>query len=345
MSRKQLLDFAFAAGCAGKACQTDLFAILKGLPKFRDEELLIGAETMDDAGVYRLNNRSALVLTVDVLGPIANDPFIFGQIAAANSLSDVYAMGGKPVACLSVLGFPVAEIEHKQIRALLAGAIAKVREAGAVLAGGHTFKDMEVKFGLAVVGLLHPERVVTNANACPGDVLILTKPIGTGIITTALKEQRVARVQVRMANRQMLTLNRAAAEIMVDVGVNAATDVTGFGLLGHAWEMAQASRVNLIIDADRVPVMDGVQQLAANKVYPAGTIHNYQFIKRYTSFARHLSAETRLILCDAQTSGGLLISVPERRSSRLLARLLSAGVEKASVIGYVEKGKGRFSVL
>jgi selenide,water dikinase len=344
LHRKRLLDFAFAAGCAGKACQADLFAVISGLPKFRDPDLLVGSETMDDAGIYRLSNKSALVLTVDVLGPIADDPWTFGQIAAANSLSDVYAMGGRPFACLSVLGFPVDEIEHKKVRAILAGAVAKVREAGAVIAGGHTFKNVEVKFGLAVIGLVHPERFISNAGACPGDVLVLTKPIGTGIVTTALKMNRAAEEQVRIANRLMTTLNKAAADIMVGVGVNAATDITGFGLLGHAWEMARASRVNLTITADRVPVIDGVQELAAKKLYPLGTIKNYRFIKPYVSFDRHLTKSARLVLCDAQTSGGLLISVPRGRVSRLLIGLEQAGVENACPIGDVTKGTGRVVV-
>lgn len=344
MGRKRLLDYAIAAGCAGKACQVDLFAILKRLPQFKHPDLLVSADALDDAGVYRVDNKRALVLTVDVLTPVANDPFIFGEIAAANSLSDVYAMGGRPVAALSVLGFPVDEIEHKTIRAILAGATKKVREAMAVIVGGHTFKDMEVKFGLAVIGLIHPNQVVTNANAQPNDILILTKPIGTGIITTALKANSASKKQVRMANRQMRTLNKTAAEVMVSVGVNGATDVTGFGLLGHAWEMAQASKVDLIISSAKVPLIDGVLELAEKEFFPLGSKKNYEFIKSRADFSRDLSENMRLVLCDAQTSGGLLISVPERRAGQLLEHLFHKGINIPWVIGYVANGKGRVVV-
>jgi len=344
LRRKRLLDFAFAAGCAGKACQADLFAILKKLPRIFSPDLIVGSDTADDAGVYRLNRNTALVLTVDVLGPVADEPFTFGQIAAANSLSDVYAMGGKPVACLSVLGFPVNEIEHKTIRAILAGAIERMRTAGAVIAGGHTFKDMEIKFGLAVIGVVHPKKVITNAGACPGDVLILTKPLGTGIITTALKAKKAPDFAVRNANRTMIELNRRSAEVMCRVGVNAVTDVTGFGLLGHSWEMAKASGVNMVIQSATVPFLPGAIELAGKKLYPLGTVNNYRFVKPYTHFARYLDTTTRLVLCDAQTSGGLLIAVPGKRGAQLLDQLHGSGVKTAAVIGWVEKGNGRLLV-
>ncbi|MEO0004947.1 MAG: selenide, water dikinase SelD [candidate division WOR-3 bacterium] len=340
MGKKRLLDYAFAAGCAGKACQADLFAILKGISRFTHPDLLVGPEGFDDAGVYRLDNKRALVLTVDVLTPIADDPLIFGEIAAANSLSDVYAMGGSPLVALSVLGFPVSEIGHKTIRAIIAGATRKVREANAVIAGGHTFKDMEVKLGLAVIGTVHPQGVVTNGNAQPGDVLILTKPIGTGIITTALKANRASAKQVDAANGQMRRLNKTAAEVMVKTGVNAATDVTGFGLLGHAWEMAQASRVDIIILSPMVPLLEGVLELAEKGFFPLGSLNNYEFIKNRAVFPKDLSEDMRLVLCDAQTSGGLLISVPKNRAQLLLDHLWEKGVTAARMVGYVANGKG-----
>ncbi|MGC8797780.1 MAG: selenide, water dikinase SelD [candidate division WOR-3 bacterium] len=335
----KLLNYTAAAGCAGKACQQDLYQLLARLPRFNEPELLVSADTADDAGVYLLNRTRALVLTVDVLGPVANDPFTFGQIAAANSLSDVYAMGARPLVCLSVLGFPVTRLKHKTVRSILKGAISKVREAGAVIAGGHTFRDQELKFGLAVIGTVNPHRTVTNAGARPGDLLLLTKPLGTGIITTALKENKAPPATVRTANRLMCTLNRTAAEIMVRVGVNAATDITGFGLLGHAWEMAQASRVNLIIESAKVEFIAGVVKLAQAGFYPLGTLNNYRFVRNYTRFGQ-LSRTSRLLLCDAQTSGGLLISVAPDRADRLLYSLTSAGVRTARIIGQVEKGNG-----
>jgi len=344
LRQKRLLDFAFAAGCAGKACQQDLYRLLNRLPRFSDRKLLVGFDTADDAAIYLLNRYQALVLTVDVLGPIADDPYTFGQIAAANSLSDVYAMGGKPIACLSVLGFPVTKINPKTVHRILAGAIAKVREAGAVIAGGHTFKDMEVKFGLAVIGIIHPKKVITNTCARPGDVLILTKPLGTGIITTALKANQAPDSAVRTANRLMKRLNKTAAQIMSLFGVNAATDITGFGLLGHAWEMARASRVNLTIESAKVRFIPHTHELARAGFYPLGTLKNYQFVKKYTRFRKGLPIVDRLLLCDAQTSGGLLISVPAHRADQLLKLLNAAGITTAQKIGFVQQGNGKIIV-
>jgi selenide,water dikinase len=340
----KLLNYTEAAGCAGKACQQDLYRLLSHLPRFNDPRLFIGNETADDAGVYLLNRGQALVLTVDVLGPIVNDPFTFGQIAAANSISDIYAMGGKPLACLSVLGFPVNRLKPETVRSILAGAISKVREADAVIAGGHTFKNHELKFGLAVIGTVNPHRVITNAGARPGDLLVLTKPLGTGIITTALKAGKAPRDPVRTASWLMCTLNRTAAEIMVKVGVNAATDITGFGLLGHAWELANASRVNLIIESAAVDFITGVTELAAAGFYPLGTLNNYRFVSNYARFRQNLDRTTRLILCDAQTSGGLLISVAAAKADRLVRSLTAAGISTARIIGRVEKGNGRLLV-
>uniref|UniRef100_A0A7C1NDG1 Selenide, water dikinase n=1 Tax=candidate division WOR-3 bacterium TaxID=2052148 RepID=A0A7C1NDG1_UNCW3 len=344
MPSGSLLDFATAGGCAGKACQKDLYALLRRLPWTVSPRLLVGGETADDAGIYQLSRHRALVLTVDILGPIADAPFTFGQIAAANSLSDVYAMGGRPLATLAVLGFPPGKIDHQRLRTILAGAISKIREAGAVLAGGHTFQDQEIKFGLAVIGTIQPERVVTNTGARPGDRLILTKPPGTGIITTALKAGRAPSRSVRIANRLMTTLNDRVAGAMVRTGVSAATDITGFGLLGHAWELTQASGVNLVIEASSVPLIPGTVEMAQMDFYPQGTLNNYGFVRKYTRFRPGISRTLRLILCDAQTSGGLLISVAESKASRLLNLLQRSGTVHARIIGRVEKGKGSIIV-
>lgn len=318
--------------------------VLHQLPRFEHPNLLVGGETMDDAGVYRLNPEQALVLTVDVLTPVADDPYVFGQIAAANSLSDVYAMGGIPLAALCVITFPVGEIEHETVRAILAGVWDKVREAGAVIAGGHTLKDTEVKCGLSVTGIVHPDRVVRNAGARPGDILVLTKPLGTGIITTALRVGLAPEQAVAEANRTMCALNRAAAEAMCETGVNAATDVTGFGLLGHAWETAQASGLDLVIDSGRVPVIPGATELAGQQLFPQGSLKNHDFMKDKADFAPSVSEDLRFLLCDAQTSGGLLISLPEARGGELLARLRAAGVSAATAIGHVRTGTGRVIV-
>jgi selenide,water dikinase len=341
MQKRRLLDYARAAGCAAKVCQEDLLRVLQQLPAFEHTNLLVGGETADDAGVYRLDDERAVVLTVDVLTPISDDPYVFGQIAAANSLSDVYAMGGTPVAALCIVAFPVGEIEHETIRMILAGAWDKVREAGAAIAGGHTMKDTEVKFGLSVAGVVHPDRVVRNVGARPGDVLVLTKPIGSGVITTALRENRAPASVVAEASRVMSWLNRAASEVMCKVGVNAATDITGFGLLGHAWEMAQAGGVDLVIDAKRVPLMPGAAELSRQRLFPQGSLRNYGFMESRAEFADSLSEDTRRLLCDAQTSGGLLISVPTSSAEELVSRLRAAGVADATAVGSVCTGTGR----
>lgn len=318
--------------------------MLQQLPAFRHPHLLVGGETSDDAGVYRLNAEQALVLTVDLLTPVADDPYVFGQIAAANSLSDVYAMGGTPLAALCIITFPVGEIEHETIKRILAGVWDKVKEAGAVIAGGHTLKDTEVKCGLAVTGIVHPERVVKNTGARPGDVLILTKPLGTGIITTALRVELAPASSVEEANRLMGELNRVPAEAMRETGVNAATDITGFGLLGHAWEMAQTGDIDLLIDASRVPLIPGTMELASQQLFPEGSLKNYSFMKSRADFAPSVPEDLCLLLCDAQTSGGLLIALPAARAPELLIRLRAAGNTTAAIIGSVRSGSGRVKV-
>jgi len=317
---------------------------LQQLPQFEHPSLLVSGATYDDAGVYRLDPEKAAVLTIDVLTPVADDPYTFGQIAAANGLSDVYAMGGRPLVVLCYLGYPVNELAPQQAQAILAGVWDKVAEADAVVIGGHTTKDMEVKCGVAVMGLVHPQKVVTNAAAQPGDRLILTKPLGLGIITTALRANLAPAAAVVRANQVMTRLNRPAAEAMIAVGVNAATDVTGFGLLGHAWEMAQASKVELVIEADRVPIIPEAHELAGQSLFPEGSVKNYGFMKSRADFSSSIGEGLRLLLCDAQTSGGLLISVARERSAELLDRLHAAGVNDAAVIGHVAAGAGRLRV-
>lgn len=305
--------------------------------------MLVSGETADDAGVYAISEDTGLVLTVDVLTPIAEDPQVFGQIVAANALSDVYAMGGSPLAALCIVGFPVGELEHETIKDMLAGVWHKVKEAGAVVAGGHTIKDMELKCGLAVVGLVHPARVVTNAGALPGDVLVLTKPLGTGVITTAAKAGVAESQVVTEANRVMCELNRTAGLAMCEVGVNAATDVTGFGLLGHAWEMAQASRVDTVIESALVPFISGAQELAARGFFSGGSVKNYEFMQARADVDPAVPEEMRRLLCDVQTSGGLLISVPFEKSGELLVTLRESGIQ-ATVIGEIREGTGRVRV-
>lgn len=302
-----------------------------------DPNLLVGFETSDDAGVYRLTDDLALVQTVDYFTPVVDDPFAFGQIAAANALSDIYAMGALPLTAMNIIGFPVGRLDLGVMAEILRGGAEKVKEAGAVLVGGHSLDDPEPKYGLSVTGVVKPGKFLTNSSAKPGDRLILTKPLGVGMITTAIKQEAATEEIIAEVTAIMSTLNKTAAEAMLEVGVNACTDITGFGLLGHTSEMARGSGVGMRIAAGRVPVIDGTREFAEKRIVPGGTRSNLKYLldERYVLFADELSREERLILCDAITSGGLLISVPEERAGRLLELLHSRGVKFASEIGEV----------
>ncbi len=304
------------------------------MPVIKDPNLLVGTETGDDAAVYRVGEDTALVLTVDFFPPIVDDPFSFGAIAVANSLSDIYAMGGKPLLGLNIVGFP-AEYPKKVLGEILRGGSAKAQEAGCLIVGGHTVDDQEPKYGLAAVGLVDPGKQITNAGARPGDRLVLTKPLGTGIVTTAGKQGVAAPEVIHRAVSIMSTLNRAASEAMVKVGVNASTDVTGFGLIGHLKGMVQGSGVGARLRLSRIPVIPGVWELIEDGVAPGGTHRNLNGVGKDVQWDEAIRGEARLLLCDAQTSGGLLISVPEERTDLLLKEIADAGVEGAVVIGDV----------
>ena len=305
-----------------------------------DPNLLVGTETGDDAGVYRIGDDKALVLTVDFFPPIVDDPFSYGAIAVANSLSDVYAMGGRPILGLNIVGFPVDQ--PKDILGdILKGGYTKAQEAGCLIVGGHTVDDAEPKYGLAVVGLVEPGSQITNAGAKPGDVLALTKPIGTGIITTAGKQGVADEQTVARAVAVMSALNRAASEAMVKVGVNACTDVTGFGLIGHLESMMRGSGVTAVLEASAVPVIPGARKLVEEGVAPGGTHRNLSSMEGKVQWDDALADHEKLLLCDAQTSGGLLISLPAARSEQLLQELNAAGVSDATIIGRVSaRGPG-----
>lgn len=305
------------------------------LPATRAEELLVGYETGDDAGVYRLTPDLALIQTVDFFTPVVDDPYTYGAIAAANSLSDVYAMGGRPLLALNIVCYP-CHGDLEVLSEILRGGAAKVAEAGALLVGGHTVQDEEPKYGLAVTGTVHPDRLVTNAGARPGDALILTKPLGTGIITTAIKGGLASPDLIEIACATMATLNRSAAEAMQEVGVHACTDITGFGLIGHALEMARASEVTLYLEADRVPLLPEVRELASAGCIPGGTFSNRVYFQPEVAVQKDLTEEEQLIFFDAQTSGGLLIAVPPERADALLRQLNQRGVGEAALIGEVK---------
>ena len=311
--------------------------VLSKLPVVDHPDLLVGSATGDDAAVYRLDDRTALVVTVDFFTPITDDPYEFGSVAAANSLSDVYAMGGRPLVALNVVGFPAA-LAVEMLGDVLRGGYDKAAEANCLIVGGHTVDDNEPKYGLSVVGLVEPGRQVSNAGAQPGDVLVLTKPIGTGIITTGCKAGVAPPGSVETAVETMATLNRAASEAMMEVGVNACTDITGFGLMGHLTGMLRASGVSAQVELSQVPVLPGVAELLEQGVAPGGTHRNQAGVEDSVDWDDALTADDRLLLCDAQTSGGLLISVPQTRLSKLLVSLESRGVATRAVVGSVSDG-------
>ncbi len=311
--------------------------VLSKLPMVEHADLLVGSATGDDAAVYRLDDRTALVVTVDFFTPITDDPYEFGSVAAANSLSDVYAMGGRPLVALNVVGFPAA-LATEMLGDVLRGGYDKAAEANCLIVGGHTVDDNEPKYGLSVVGLVEPGKQVSNAGARPGDVLVLTKPIGTGIITTGCKAGVAPPGSVETAVETMATLNRAASEAMMEVGVNACTDITGFGLMGHLTAMLRASGVSGEISRSQVPVLPGAAELLEQGVAPGGTHRNQAGVEDCVDWDDALTDDDRLLLCDAQTSGGLLISVPEARLPQLLSSLESHGVGTRAVVGSVGEG-------
>jgi selenide, water dikinase len=340
----RLTKLAKRAGCAAKHPPGFLLPLLGLLPQVTDPNVLIGSSTADDAAIYRLSNEMALVLTTDFFTPIVDDPRDFGQVAAANALSDVYAMGGKPLTALSIVGFPDS-LPATVLADILSGAAAKAAEAGIAIVGGHTIKSEEPIFGLAVVGAVHPSRILANSGARPGDVLILTKPIGLGIISTAAKNDKDDERAIGEAIRVMTTLNRSAAETLARFKVHALTDVTGFGLLGHLRNMTAASKVKARVWADRVPVLPAARRYVAAGIAPGGTRANRQFLADWVQYAPEITENEQLLLCDAQTSGGLLAAIPESAAEAVVGAFSQAGTLAAAIIGRIEAaGDGRINV-
>ncbi len=308
-----------AGGCASKLSPKILDQVLARIPRWANENVLVGYDTADDAGVYWLTPELALVQTVDFFTPMVDDAYTFGAIAAANALSDVYAMGGKPISALSILAFP-AKGDLDELAEILKGGAEKIHEAGCVLLGGHSVKDDEMKFGYAVTGTIHPDRVKTNAGARPGDALLFTKRIGTGVISTALKRGIARESDVQAAVDSMLKLNRETCEVMLGFDVHGCTDVTGFGLIGHAREVALASKVTLEIDPRKIQFLPGAVEYAEQGAIPGGLINNREF----ASSCVEGSWELEVLLYDPQTSGGLLIALPERDAALLETKLPDA---------------------
>ena len=330
----KLTQYTHGLGCACKLRPQLLEEVLKNIPAVQNDDVLVGTESSDDAAVYRINESTAVVQTVDFFTPIVDDPFQFGVIAAVNSLSDIYAMGGKPLFALNIVGFPSNRLPMSVLKQILQGALSVAKEAGIAIIGGHTIDDTEPKYGLAVTGTVHPDKVVTNKNAKTGDKLILTKPLGTGVMSTALKHNALDDKQKTLLVETMSALNKTAAECMIEVGVNSATDITGFGLLGHLLEMMNGSGMSAEIDSKSVPVMPGVEQLISEGFVPGGTNDNFAFTESSVDYGNSVSRTQRLIFNDAQTSGGLLISISEDKADKLLALLTEKGVD-SSFIGRV----------
>jgi len=333
------------AGCASKLSQADLKEALAGLPEIRDPRVLVGAASYDDAGVYRIGPHSALVQTVDVFTPNVDDPYLFGQIAAANSVSDIYAMGGRPITALSIIGFPIETLSPAVMNRILRGGVDKMREAGVAVLGGHSLKDAEVKFGFAVTGLIRPDRIVTNDRARPGDVLVLTKPLGTGVVSFARQLGRASAEALAAVGRSMAALNKAAAEVMTQAGVVTATDVTGFGLAGHLIETAVQSGVTMEVEAEAMPVFVEALDYIRQGIASGALERNREYAAAFVEVGRDVSEELETLLYDPQTSGGLLIAVPEKKAARLLEKLKKAGVKDAVAIGrVVGRSKGKIMV-
>ncbi len=331
----KLTHFTHGLGCACKLRPQNLEKVLQSLPKVVDPNVIVGTETADDAAVYRLKNGTVLVQTVDFFTPIVDDPYQFGAIAATNSLSDIYAMGGRPLFGLNIVGFPEKRLPLTVLEKILRGAQDKAAEAGIAILGGHTVEDSEPKFGLAVTGVIESGKVYTNAGAQPGDALILTKPIGVGIISTAIKRGMVENPLKEKAVSIMANLNRAAAEAMVEVGSNACTDVTGFGLLGHLKELTIGSHVDAEIFVSQVPIIDEAYTLANANVVPGGTVSNLDYVKEVVEWDDRIPYVNRLLLCDAQTSGGLIISVSPEKKQPLINRLNERRTLAAAHIGNI----------
>jgi len=323
----------------------DLNKAICDLPRMSDPNLVRGLASPDDAGVYKLTDELAIIQTIDYFTPIVDDPYTFGQIAVANSLSDVYAMGGKPLTAMNVVCFPVKSLDISVLKDILKGGVDKILEAGALLVGGHSIEDDELKYGLAVTGTVHPKRLVTNSGAKAGDKLILTKPLGTGIISTAVKAKMADEATAVRVAKCMATLNDKTSEQMQEIGVHACTDITGFGLLGHASQIAQNSQVGINISSALVPFLPKAEEFARQGLCPAGLYRNREFYSPVVVIADTVLAQVQDVLFDPQTSGGLLISLAPRKAKLLVDRLQRAGVEDAAIIGeVVSEPKGTITV-
>jgi selenide,water dikinase len=340
-----LLQMVEYGGCSAKISPKLLEEILKYLPLPKDPNILVDIDTQDDAGVYRVNDDLALVLTTDFFPPVCSDPYEFGQIAAANSISDVYAMGGNPVLALNIMMFPAAKLPMEAYAEILKGGFDKATEAGVRIIGGHTIDDFPPKYGLAVVGYIHPDKIITNAGARPGDSLILTKPIGTGVLLAGHRLGMVSENDLFEAKRLMKLLNKSGAEVMKKFNITGATDITGFGLAGHAIKMARASKVSLKVNMRNVPLIGNSYQLIDDGCIPGASFRNLEYAEKDIEFESDLDYNLKMIAFDAQTSGGLLFSAQPDKVSEILENLRNAGLPGSKVIGNVSELKEKFIYL
>jgi selenide,water dikinase len=340
-----LLKMAEVGGCSAKIPAEQLEEILKYLPLPEDPNILVDIDTRDDAGVYKINDDLALVFTIDFFPPVCSDPYEFGQIAAANSISDVYAMGGRPVIALNIMMFPASKMPMEAYRDILRGGADMAAKAGVRIIGGHTIDDNPPKYGLAVIGYVHPRRIITNAGARPGDSLILTKPVGTGVILAGQRLKMASEKDISEAIRIMKLLNSSGAEVMKKFNVRGATDITGFGLAGHALKMAKASKVSITLKMKDVPLIGDTYKLLDDGCIPGASFRNLDFAEPDTLFAEDLDYNMKMLAFDAQTSGGLLISVPDDSKDKVISDLIKAGLDNSSIIGSVNDYEDRFLYL
>lgn len=329
----KLTSLVKTSGCAAKIGPGVLHNVLDGLPKFESPNLLVGFDTKDDACVYKINDDTVAIQTVDFFPPMVDDPYTFGQIAAANALSDIYAMGGNPATAMNLLCFPSC-LDISVMQDILAGGYDKVKEAGAVIAGGHTISDPTPKYGLCVSGFAHPSEILSNSNAKTGDVLVLTKPLGIGIMNTAAKAELLSKNKIREVTAIMSTLNKYAKECASGLEIHSCTDITGFGLVGHSYEMASGSNKTIEIFSDCVPIVDEALDYAKMGIIPEGMYNNLDYLKDKFKLASNIAQELQDVLIDPQTSGGLLLSLPEKDAKEFLSRI-EAFTSDAKIIGQV----------
>jgi len=316
---------------------------MNGLDLPSNEHLLLGTESSDDAGIYQINDEQALVQTLDIITPVVDDPFLFGQIAAANSMSDIWAMGGKMLTAMNFVAYDNCHLTLDILREILAGGSDKVREAGGAILGGHTIEDVEMKYGLSVTGIVHPQKYLRNNTIQPGDLIILTKPLGMGVISTSIKGEMADEATIKEAGFQMAFLNKYASETALRVGINAMTDVTGFGLMGHLNEMT-SGQTAIEINYNKIPIIKAAFDLAEYGLFPAGAYRNEEYYEQFCKIEINKPDSHRMLLFDPQTSGGLLLSVPEAKAEKLLAELINSGIESASIIGQVIL-KSKYNVI